>query len=89
MQQKLTAALSAIPDEKLYRALQTRQLAAIVAWEPWLCRYLDLATLVPNLPCATTVSVSEIGVSVVSTVAVGARALSEPSAVASPYSAIV
>ena len=93
MQQKLTASLSATPDEKLYRALQTRKLAAIVATMPWrwclvVCRYLDLANLVPNLPYATTVPVREIGVSV-SAVVVGARGLSEPSAVASPYSAIV
>ena len=71
MQQRLTASLSATPDEKLYRALQTRKLAAIVATMPWrwclvVCRYLDLANLVPNLPYATMVPVREVGVAVVS-----------------------
>ena len=83
MQQRLTASLSATPDEKLYRALQTRKLAAIVAWVPWswylvVCRYLDLANLVPNLPYATMVPVREVDDAVVS-VSVVRRWIVDPS----------
>ena len=83
MQQRLTASLSVTPDEKLYRAPQTRKLAAIVATMPWqwclvVCRYLDLASLVPSLPCVTTVPVREVDDAVVS-VAVVRRWIVDPS----------